>query len=193
MALALLAALAVSVLTATRAGLGADKVWNLDLIAILTALFAGRLLLILMHPHLFRSHPFWLLGLLTVPDIWFALGGALAGVLAGTLYALAEGLPLLRTVDVLAPAVAIASCINRIGAFFGGSAWGTPTHLPWGLVYRSPRISGTACRSESRCIRSNSTMRPPRWGFLRCSCGWAEAQDRVAMAKSPVRGCFSTA
>jgi phosphatidylglycerol:prolipoprotein diacylglycerol transferase len=138
MALALLAALAVSVLTATRAGLGADKVWNLDLIAILTALFAWRLLLILMHPHLFRSHPFWLLGLLTVPDIWFALGGALAGVLAGTLYALAEGLPLLRTVDVLAPAVAIASCINRIGAFFGGSAWGTPTHLPWGLVYRSP-------------------------------------------------------
>jgi phosphatidylglycerol:prolipoprotein diacylglycerol transferase len=138
MALALLAALAVSVLAAKRAGLGADKVWNLDLIVILTALFAGRLLMILMHPHLFRSHPFWLLGLLTLPNVWFALIGALAGFLAGGLYLLAEGLPLLRTADALAPAVAIAVSINRIGAFCGGSAWGTPTHLPWGVVYRSP-------------------------------------------------------
>jgi phosphatidylglycerol:prolipoprotein diacylglycerol transferase len=138
MALALLAALAVSVLAARRAGLGADKVWNLDLIAILTALFTGRLLPILMHPHLFRSHPFWLLGMLTLPDVWFALGGALVGVLAAALYALAEGLPVLRTADVLAPAVAIAFCFNRIGAFCGGSAWGTPTHFPWRVVYRSP-------------------------------------------------------
>jgi phosphatidylglycerol:prolipoprotein diacylglycerol transferase len=138
MALALLSALAVSTLTATRAGLSGDKVWNLDLIAILTALFASRLLMILGHPHLYRSHPFWLLGLLTLPSVWFALGGALAGLLAAILYALAEGLPLLRTADVLAPALALAFCLNRIGAFCGGSAWGTPTMLPWGVVYRSP-------------------------------------------------------
>ncbi len=138
MALALLSALVVSVFTARRAGLSADKVWNLDLIAILTALFASRLLMILGHPHLYRSHPFWLLGLLTVPSVWFALGGALAGLLAAMLYALAEGLPLLRTADALAPAVALAFCLNRIGAFCAGSAWGTPTTLPWGVVYRSP-------------------------------------------------------
>jgi len=138
MALALLSALAVSMLTARRAGLSTDKVWNLDLIAILTALFASRLLMILGHPHLYRSHPFWLLGLLSLPGVWFALGGALAGLLAAMLYALAEGLPLLRTADVLAPAAALAFCLNRIGAFCAGSAWGTPTGLPWGVVYRSP-------------------------------------------------------
>jgi phosphatidylglycerol:prolipoprotein diacylglycerol transferase len=138
MALALLAALAVSVACAKRAGLNAEKVWNLDLIAILTALFAGRLLMILMHPRWFGSHPFWLLGLLTLPDVWFALGGAVAGLMAAMLYALAEGLPMLRTADVVAPAVAIAFCVNRVGAFYGGSAWGTPTHLPWGVTYRSP-------------------------------------------------------
>lgn len=137
MALALLSALAISVLTAKRARLPPDKVWNLDLLAILTALFAGRLLMILFHPHLYRSHPFWLLGLLTLPSIWLALSGALAGVLAAILYALAEGLPLLKTADALAPALAFAFCLNRIGAFCGGSAWGTPTHLPWGVVYHS--------------------------------------------------------
>ena len=76
-ALALLSALAVSVWTAKRANLNSDKVWNLELIAILTALFAGRLLMIAAHPHLFRDHPFWLLGLVTMPSVWFALGGAL--------------------------------------------------------------------------------------------------------------------
>jgi phosphatidylglycerol:prolipoprotein diacylglycerol transferase len=137
-ALALLLALAVSMWTAKRAGLNADKVWNLELIAILTALFAARLLMIAGHPHLFRDHPFWLLGLVTMPSLWFTLGGVLAGLLGALLYALAEGLPVLKVADALAPAVALAFAVQRIGAFCGGSAWGTPTHLPWAVVYRSP-------------------------------------------------------
>ena len=137
-ALALLLALAVSMFTAKRAALNPERVWNLELLAILTALFASRLLMILGHPHLFRTHPFWLLGLVTLPNIWFALGGVLAALLAAMLYALAEGLPLLKTADVIAPGVALAFCLNRIGAYCGGSAWGTPTQLPWGVIYRSP-------------------------------------------------------
>lgn len=137
-ALALLSALAVSLFTARRAGLDPDKVWNLELIAILTALIGARLMMILFHPHVFGRHPFWLLGLVTLPDVWFALGGVLAGLLAALLYALAEGLPLLKTADALTPGVALAFCLNRIGAWFGGAAWGTPTHLPWGVVYRGP-------------------------------------------------------
>jgi phosphatidylglycerol:prolipoprotein diacylglycerol transferase len=137
-ALALLSALAVSMWTANRAGLNPDKVWNLELIAILTALFAARLLMIAGHPHLFRDHPFWLLGLVTMPSLWLTLGGVLVGSLGALLYALAEGLPVLKVADVLAPAVALAFAVQRIGAFFGGSAWGTPAQLPWGVVYRSP-------------------------------------------------------
>lgn len=137
-ALALLSALALSLLMAKRAGLNPDKVWNLELIAILTALFASRLLMIVGHPHLFRSHPFWLLGLVTMPSLWFALGGAVVGLLAAMLYALAEGLPRLKVADVVAPGVALAFSIQRVGAFCGGSAWGTRTRLPWGVTYRSP-------------------------------------------------------
>lgn len=137
-AAALLMALAFAMAGARRAGLNTDKVWNLELLGILTTLFGSRLLMILAHPQLFREHPFWLLGMVTVPSVWFALGGALAGLLAAALYGLAEGLPLLRTADALAPAVALAFFANRVGAFFAGLAWGTPTGLPWGVVYRSP-------------------------------------------------------
>lgn len=136
-ALALLAALAVSVRAARRAGVAADKVWNLGLIAILAALLGARLLLVAAHFEAFRAHPFWMLGLTSLPGAWIVLGGAAIGAAAGILYALAEGLPLLRTADVAAPAVALAFAINRIGAFCGGLAWGTRTRLPWGVEYRS--------------------------------------------------------
>ena len=136
-ALALLAGLAVLVQQARRLGMRGDQAWNLGLLAILAALFGARLLLVATHFSVFRAHPFWVLGLASLPGAWIALGGAAIGMAAAALYALAEGLPLLRVADAGAPAVALAFAINRIGAFCGGLAWGTPTGLPWGVTYRS--------------------------------------------------------
>ncbi len=136
-ALALLCALGVAVWLARRSGLAADKVWNLGLIAILAALFGARLLLIAANMRVFRLHPFWVLGLAAVPGAWIAVGGAATGLAAAVLYALAEGLPLLRTADIAAPGAAFGFAINQIGAFCGGLAWGRPTTLPWGVTYRS--------------------------------------------------------
>jgi phosphatidylglycerol---prolipoprotein diacylglyceryl transferase len=136
-ALALLAALAASVCAARRRGLAADKVWNLGLLAILVTLIGGRLLLVATHLQAFRAHPFWVLGLASPPGGWIGVGGAVLGAAAALLYALAEGLPLLRTADAAAPAVTLAFAINRIGAFCGGFDWGRRTHLPWGVTYRS--------------------------------------------------------
>ncbi len=136
-AVALLAALGVSMQAAKWMGLDPEKIWNMGLVAILTSLFAARLLLVFTHLGLFRQHPFWMLGLMSVPNTWFVLAGVFVALLASVLYSLAEGLPLLSTMDALAPAVALAFCINRTGAFCGGSAWGTTTRLPWGVTYRS--------------------------------------------------------
>lgn len=136
-ALALLVALAVAVRGAARVALPAEKVWNLGLIAILTALCGARLLLVAAHFSAFRAHPFWILGLASLPGGWVGLGGTALGAAAATLYALAEDLPLLKVADVAAPAAAAAFAINRVGAFCGGLAWGTPTGLPWGVQYRS--------------------------------------------------------
>ena len=66
------------------------------------------------------------------------LWAALAGVLAAMLYALAEGLPLLRTADARLPPWPWRSASIAWARSAAASAWGTPTHLPWGVVYRSP-------------------------------------------------------
>jgi len=136
-AAALLAALGLCVERARRAGLPGDKVWNLGLIAILAALFGSRLLLVASNLHVFAQHPFWVLGLATVHGGWIAAGGTAIGAVAAVLYALAEGLPLLRIADAAAPAAALGFAVSRIGAFCAGLGWGTPTTLPWGVTYRS--------------------------------------------------------
>jgi phosphatidylglycerol---prolipoprotein diacylglyceryl transferase len=136
-AAALLAALALCVSQARRAGLPGEKVWNLGLIAILTSLFAARLLVVATNLREFARHPFWVLGLVTVHGGWIAAGGAAVGAMAAALYALAEGLPLLRVADAAAPAAALGFAVSRLGAFCAGLGWGTPTTLPWGVTYRS--------------------------------------------------------
>ena len=136
-ALALIAALTAAVHFARRLALDPNKIWTLSLTAILTTLVAARLLLVLAHLGAFLHHPFWILGLASPRDFWIAPASAALGVAAAILYALAEGLPLLRVADCLASAAAFAFAINRIGAFVGGLDFGTPTTLPWSVTYTS--------------------------------------------------------
>ena len=136
-ALALIAALAAAVHFARRLSLDPNKVWTLSLYAILTTLISARLLVVIAHLDAFRQHPFWILGLTTLHDWWIAPASVVLGIGAAILYALAEGLPLLRVADALAPAVALAFTINRIGAFVSGVDFGTPSTLSWSITYTS--------------------------------------------------------
>ena len=46
-------------------------------------------------------------------------------------------MPFRRTLDALAPSLALGFAIASIGAFAGGSDFGTPTNLPWAVTYTS--------------------------------------------------------
>lgn len=114
---------------ARRRGLDADRVVDLG-IAVIVAAVAGAKLL-----------P-WLTGaghtttLLQGPDSWY--GGLLAAVLVGVPLAARLGLPLWRTCDAVAPAVALGVVTGRIGCFLAGCCYGTPTAAPWGVSVTSP-------------------------------------------------------
>src|SRR5881296_1132593 len=64
-------------------------------------------------------------------------GGFIVGGLVGAWLAARRGLPVLRSLDVAAPSLAIAQAIGRWGNFFNEEAFGRPTDLPWKL-YISP-------------------------------------------------------
>jgi phosphatidylglycerol---prolipoprotein diacylglyceryl transferase len=136
-ALALVAALAAAVHFARRLSFDPNNVWTLSLYAILTTLIGARLLVVIANLGAFRQHPFWILGLTTLHDWWIAPASVALGIAAAILYAIAEGMPLLRVADCLAPAAAIAFAVNRIGAFVAGLDFGTPTTAPWSVTYTS--------------------------------------------------------
>ena len=110
--------------TARLLSLDTDKIWSVALVAIVTALIGGNILLFL-----FR---------------WprYGLGVALAQVaiatVAGVAYADRLGLPIRRTADAFAPSLALGSAVAAIGCLEAGCDYGTPTQLPWAVIFKDP-------------------------------------------------------
>ncbi len=65
-------------------------------------------------------------------------GGLFGGMLAAYLYARREGFSFARVADLFAPAVPVGSAIGRISCGLAGMDYGTPTTMPWGIIYTNP-------------------------------------------------------
>lgn len=65
-------------------------------------------------------------------------GGLFGGTLAAFLYTWREGLMFPRVADLFAPAIPVSAAIGRISCGLAGMDYGTPTSLPWGVVYTNP-------------------------------------------------------
>ena len=62
-------------------------------------------------------------------------GGLFGATLAAYLYACRRGLAFSRIADLFAPAIPIGAAIGRISCGLAGMDYGTPTQLPWGVIY----------------------------------------------------------
>ena len=65
-------------------------------------------------------------------------GGLAGGILAAYLYARRRCLSFLKLGDLFAPAIPIGGAVGRISCGLDGMDYGTPTPLPWGIVYENP-------------------------------------------------------
>lgn len=131
----------LSLIVCFRAGrlLGLDlaKLWNLALLAIVVSIGGAKLLLAAMNWSRYgaRGFAFSLSG-----SDGALLGGFALAILACWLYAHRAGMPLRRTADALAPALAIFTSVAAIGCLEAGCGYGTPTHLPWAVVFTGPTV-----------------------------------------------------
>jgi phosphatidylglycerol:prolipoprotein diacylglycerol transferase len=66
-------------------------------------------------------------------------GGLIAGPVVGMILAWRWRLPILQSLDVVAPGLALGQAIGRWGNFFNEEAFGQPTDLPWGLHISAER------------------------------------------------------
>ena len=65
-------------------------------------------------------------------------GGLLGATLAAYLYTRRAKLVFGRVADLFAPAIPLGAAIGRISCGLDGMDYGTPTRLPWGVVYANP-------------------------------------------------------
>ncbi|MFA7521772.1 MAG: prolipoprotein diacylglyceryl transferase [Halothiobacillaceae bacterium] len=76
------------------------------------------------------------LSLFAIWDGGMSFHGGLIGVLITmALYAWRQGLAFFTVTDFIAPLVPIGLFFGRIGNFINAELWGSPTSLPWGMVF----------------------------------------------------------
>jgi phosphatidylglycerol:prolipoprotein diacylglycerol transferase len=144
--LAVLAAVILAVSLSKEKGIRVDDVYSTALWGIVGGIIGARLFHVidkwgLYRDNLWQALRFWEGGL--------SLYGALIGGLVfGITYAAIRKLPLGKAVDIAAPAMVLAQAIGRIGCLINGDAYGTPTSLPWGVIYTNPSAAATTILGE---------------------------------------------
>lgn len=135
-----LALLLLSFLLSRRfreAGINPDYALDLLLITVLAGLIGSRLFYVFFYDwSYFRVHPLEIfsIGVGGVQGlVWY--GGFFAGALAFYFYVRWRKLSFWDMADLLAPYLALAYAIVRIGCFLNGCCYGVCTNLPWGVVF----------------------------------------------------------
>ena len=121
---------------AVRSGISAEFVYISAFWIVLLGLVGARVIHVLDNLDVYGDDPgrilaFWKGGL-----SWY--GGLLGGLVGGFVSTRINKMSLWRFADVVAPAGILGLSIGRIGCTINGDAYGTPTGLPWGLVYTHP-------------------------------------------------------
>ncbi len=126
---------------AKRGNWSYDQVADMVFYAAVGVIVGGRLGSVLFYnfPY-FSAHP------LAIFEIWdggMSFHGGLIGVLVAlALFARANGRTFFEVSDFLAPVVPVGLGSGRIGNFINGELWGTPSNLPWAMVFPDPRAGG---------------------------------------------------
>jgi phosphatidylglycerol:prolipoprotein diacylglycerol transferase len=128
-AIGLMAALWLSLQTATLAGLNPEALWDAGLFTVLSALILSRLILVLTNLKSFFSYP---LIILALPSL--TATGILLTLIATIFYLRIRKLPLLNTLDAWAPCATLIWAFLALGHLAEGSDPGLPTTLPWSIL-----------------------------------------------------------
>jgi len=120
-----------------KEGLNPDRIVDISFWGLGLGLLGGRIVYILTRLDYFSQRPleifyFWEGGLVFY-------GGFLGGVFAFWYFSKKYKLPMLKTMDMAVPSLAIAHMWGRFGCFFAGCCFGKPAPgVPWAVTFRDP-------------------------------------------------------
>jgi phosphatidylglycerol:prolipoprotein diacylglycerol transferase len=133
LAAAYLLALYLTVRRARARGIDGDRVLDLGIYVIVSALLGAKLLLLIVDFDQFRRNPAELWTLARSGGVFY--GGLVVATIVGIWYARKHRLPMWPTADAIAPGIALGHVVGRFGCVLAGCCWGKPTELPWGITF----------------------------------------------------------
>lgn len=114
-----------------RHGLTKEQLNNLTFYSLLAFILGGRMLYALANLSAFTQSPLNLFS--PNPDLFDLLGGLGAAIVTGLVYGQRQGMRLWGTLDALTPVFAILAIGLWLSHLAAGTAFGSPTSLPWGI------------------------------------------------------------
>jgi phosphatidylglycerol:prolipoprotein diacylglycerol transferase len=135
-ALGFLVALSYVSKTARRNHINSEHIVDLCFYALVCGMIGGRVLYVILEWKHFENN--WL----EIFRIWNGglvfYGGFITALIFAWQYMKNKNMPMLRTFDILAPALALAHGFGRIGCFFAGCCYGHMCDLPWAVTFTHP-------------------------------------------------------
>ncbi len=121
---------------AKRSGIPTEVMYTIAFWTVACAILGSRLVHVLDNLGYYSDHPgkiliFWEGGL-----AWY--GAMIGGALAAAVCAKVKKIPIWRLLDAIAPGVMPGLAVGRIGCTINGDVCGSPTSLPWSIVYTHP-------------------------------------------------------
>lgn len=127
-------------LTRARArGLDRQRVMDLGIWIIVSALAGAKLMLLVTDFRQYTQSPRALLDLVRSAGVFY--GGLIGAVAVAFVYMRRHRMPLWTTTDVFAPGIALGHAVGRLGCLMAGCCFGRPTSVPWAITFYNPAAS----------------------------------------------------
>ena len=118
---------------ARQRGLDPNRVMDLGIWIIVSALVGAKLLLLIVEWDTYSRSFADLLTLIRSAGAFY--GGLIVAVLVALWYLWRHRMPMWEVTDVFAPGIALGHVIGRLGCLFAGCCFGRPTSVPWAITF----------------------------------------------------------
>jgi phosphatidylglycerol---prolipoprotein diacylglyceryl transferase len=135
LAAAYLLGLQFALARAKARGLDPNRVMDLGIWIIVSALIGAKLLLLIVEWDTYGRNPSELLTLVRSGGVFY--GGLILAVIVAFWYMWRHRLPIWSVSDTFAPGIALGHVIGRMGCFFAGCCFGKPASVPWAVTFHS--------------------------------------------------------
>ena len=133
LAAAYLLGLQFALVRARSRGLDPNRVMDLGIWIIISALVGAKLLLLLVDRGTFPMTAAGMMDLVRSAGVFY--GGLIAAVVVALWYLWRHRMPIWTVTDVFAPGIALGHVIGRFGCLFAGCCFGRPTTVPWAITF----------------------------------------------------------